>query len=57
MNVVGPSFGMFEILPVLMLLVYIVVACLGIYALVLFIKLARRGIEALDIYLYEKRGR
>ncbi|PWW40809.1 MULTISPECIES: hypothetical protein [Paenibacillus] len=29
---------------------------LGVYALILFIKLANRGIQALDIYLYEKRG-
>lgn len=29
---------------------------LGVYALILFIKLAKRGIQALDIYLYEKRG-
>lgn len=57
MNSVGSSIGLFGVLPALMLLVYIVVVCLGIYALVLFIKLARRGIEALDIYLYEKRGR
>lgn len=27
---------------------------LGIYSLVLFIKLARRGIKALDIYINEK---
>ncbi|MEO2204644.1 hypothetical protein ABGV42_12905 [Paenibacillus pabuli] len=29
---------------------------LGVYALILFIKLAQRGIHALDIFLSEKRG-
>lgn len=32
-------------------LIYIVLLALTIYCLVLFIKLARRGIKALDIYI------
>lgn len=51
------STGLFGVLPGLMLLFYIVMAGLGLYALILFIKLARRGIEALDIYLRDQRGR
>lgn len=46
----------FGLVPMLLFLVYLVVISLGIYALILFIKVARRGIEALDIYLHEKRG-
>jgi len=47
-------FTMFPIL--LLLLVWIPLLALFIYMSVLFIKLARRGIMALDIYLAEKRG-
>lgn len=36
------------------LLVYIPILALGIYSFILFIKLAHRGIQALDIYIYEK---
>lgn len=54
MNFTGMSF--FGLVPILLFLVYVVVIGLGIYALILFIKVARRGIEALDIYLQEKRG-
>lgn len=46
----------FGLVPMLLFLVYLVVISLGIYALILFIKVARRGIEALDIYLHDKRG-
>ncbi|WP_246079113.1 hypothetical protein [Paenibacillus piri] len=35
-------------------IVYLVAAGFAIYGFVLFIKLARRGIRALDIYLDEK---
>lgn len=54
MNFTGMSF--FGLVPILLFLVYVVIIGLGIYALILFIKVARRGIEALDIYLQEKRG-
>lgn len=47
--------GMFSIFPVLGLLIYLVMIGLGIYCMVLFIKLAKRGIEALDIYIHDKR--
>lgn len=42
--------------PVIILLVYIVGIALVFYALILFIRLAKRGIVALDIYINEKRG-
>lgn len=42
------------IFPFLLLLVYIPIIALSIYIGILFIKLARRGIRALDIYLDEK---
>lgn len=38
----------------IMLLIWPVIVGLGIYSLILFIKLARRGIKALDIYINEK---
>lgn len=47
------SFSLFSTFAVLFNLVLF---GLGVYALILFIKLANRGIQALDIYLYEKRG-
>lgn len=39
-----------------LMLINVLLYGLGMYALILFIKLAQRGIQALDIYLYEKRG-
>jgi hypothetical protein len=57
MSSVGGGFGVFGILPALSILIYLVFVGLGIYCLILFIKLAHRGIEALDIYLNEKRNR
>lgn len=39
---------------VLMFFVYIGLIGISIYALVLFIMLAKRGIKALDIYINEK---
>lgn len=38
-------------------LFYLVLAGLTIYCLILFIKLAQRGIKALDIYIREKEHR
>lgn len=49
--------GVIGVLPALLFLFYLVLAGLILYALILFIRLARRGIEALDIYLRDKRGR
>jgi len=36
-------------------LIWLAAVGLGIYAFVLFVKLARRGITALDLYIYDKR--
>lgn len=36
------------------LIVLVVLLGFGIYAFILFVKLARRGIKALDIYINEK---
>jgi hypothetical protein len=35
----------------------IAILAVGVYAFVLFIKLAKRGIIALDIYINEKRNK
>lgn len=35
----------------IMIVMYLILTGLGIYSFVLFIKLARRGINALDIYI------
>jgi hypothetical protein len=50
------SWGSFVILPVLFFIVYLVLIGFGIYCMILFIKLATRGIKALDIYITEKKG-
>jgi hypothetical protein len=49
------SWGSFFIFPVLIILIYVVLIGFGIYCMILFIKLARRGIKALDIYITEKK--
>lgn len=36
---------------------YLIMLGVSIYAIVLFIKLARRGIKALDIYIAEKTNK
>lgn len=48
---VGASLGIFSIL---LFLFYIIIAGLSVYCLILFIRLAHRGIRALDIYINEK---
>lgn len=45
------------IISLFTLLLNLVIVGLGIYCLVLFIKLAHRGIRALDIYVDEKTNR
>jgi len=35
-------------------LIYLVILVIWIYAFILFVKLAKRGIKALDIYINEK---
>ncbi len=51
------SIGLFTIFPILMLLVYVALIVLGVYCAIMFIKLARRGIKALDIYIDEKNNK
>ncbi|CAM3151105.1 CcmD family protein [Paenibacillus sediminis] len=51
---VGASIGLISIL---IFLFYIVLGVLSIYCLILFIKLAHRGIKALDIYINEKSNK
>jgi hypothetical protein len=51
------SFGLFGLLPAVMFIIYGLFLLMGLYALYLFIKLMIRGIQALDIYLDEKRNR
>jgi hypothetical protein len=50
-------FSTFALVSQLMVIIYGVVILLGIYCLYLFIKLATRGVKALDIYLDEKKNR
>ncbi len=48
---------MFSILPIIIFIVYGLFILLGLYALYLLIKLLIRGIEALDLYIDDKRNR
>lgn len=50
-------FSISGVLAQIMFIVYGVLILLGGTCLYLFIKLANRGIQALDIYLDEKRNR
>jgi hypothetical protein len=50
----GPGLAVMSGLGVFMLLLYLAVIVAGIYGFVLFVKLAHRGIKALDIYIKEK---
>ncbi|KAJ52460.1 hypothetical protein BD780_001097 [Clostridium tetanomorphum] len=36
------------------LIIYLILCVMGIYSFILFVKLATRGIKALDIYIEEK---
>ncbi|ANE48955.1 hypothetical protein SY83_15780 [Paenibacillus swuensis] len=49
--------GWLSILPVFMLIIYIGMIGLSIYGFVLFVKLARRGIRVMDLYLQDKNER
>lgn len=44
----------FSILSLIIYIIYIIIFGFSIYSFVLFIKLARRGIKALDIYISDK---
>ncbi|RJX37644.1 hypothetical protein D3P09_21965 [Paenibacillus pinisoli] len=48
--------SIFVLWPLLFVLVYIGGIVLLVIALIMFIRLAKRGIVALDIYINEKRG-
>lgn len=51
------SFSPFYFLPALFaFLIWFSILGMGIYSFVLFVKLARRGIKALDIYINEKEN-
>lgn len=45
---VSPAFAIF---PILLIIIYIALFGISIYCLILFIKLAHRGIKPLDIYI------
>jgi hypothetical protein len=47
----------FAIFPIFLIIIYLALFGFGIYCMVLFIKLALRGIKALDIYIDEKSNR
>ncbi|MNO65003.1 hypothetical protein D3C76_557420 [compost metagenome] len=49
-----PGFFLAGGLSILFFLIWVVCIGLGIYAFVLFVKLARRGIIALDLYNHAK---
>ncbi|WP_168928309.1 hypothetical protein [Paenibacillus ginsengarvi] len=49
------SFDMISLMSSFGILFYLVLIGLSVYCLVLFIRLAHRGIKALDIYINEKR--
>lgn len=48
--------GVFSLLPIFLIIWYLVCIGIGIYCFVLFVKLARRGITALDIYIGKHRN-
>lgn len=54
---VSTGFSIVSSLGIILFIVYGLFILLGLYALYLLIKLLLRGIEALDIYLNEKRNR
>ncbi|WP_379126876.1 hypothetical protein [Paenibacillus sp. sgz500958] len=56
MNVQQPGFYYDGgIIGLFFFLIWLAALGLGIYAFVLFVKLARRGITALDLYIYDKK--
>ncbi|MET3210778.1 UNVERIFIED_CONTAM: hypothetical protein ABIC26_003739 [Paenibacillus sp. PvR008] len=48
--------SIFEVIQVLIIIVYIAIIAAGIWGFVLFVKLAYRGIQVMDIYIAEKRN-
>jgi len=53
---VGSSMIGFGFLGFFGILIYLALIGISIYCLVLFIRLAHRGIQALDLYINEKRN-
>lgn len=47
-------YGMGSGLGIIFFLLYLIIIGISIYSFILFIKLARRGIKALDIFIDEK---
>ena len=54
---ISSGMGTFSVISFFITIVNIGLFVVGIYCIVLFIKLARRGIDALDLYIDEKRNR
>ncbi|GAA3411451.1 hypothetical protein ACFFNY_20100 [Paenibacillus hodogayensis] len=55
MSTGGAGFSMLSFFSSFGVLIYLVLIGLSIYCLILFIRLAHRGIKALDIYINEKK--
>lgn len=53
---VSSAMGFSAVFGFLAIVIYLVLLGVGIYVLVLLIKLMRRGIDALDLYIDEKRN-
>ena len=51
----GVSFSLISLFSSFGILIYLALIGLSVYCLVLFIRLAPRGIKALDLYINEKR--
>ncbi|AFH66137.2 hypothetical protein ACVNS2_36245 [Paenibacillus caseinilyticus] len=51
-----PASAIFSVMSIFAIIIYLGMLGLFVYAFVLFVKLARRGITALDLYIEEKRG-
>lgn len=51
----GDSMGIPAVFAFINMIVFIGFMFIGIYGFILFVKLAKRGIEALDIYIDEKK--
>jgi hypothetical protein len=54
-NGTSVMFAVIPLLRILMIFFYIVMIVISVYCFILFIKLAHRGIKALDIYIKEKQ--
>ena len=57
MSIIGSSSSMFNLWPMLILIINGLFMSLGLYALYLLIKLLIRSITAVELYIDEKRNR